>query len=828
MTMLNESKRDDLLLPYVELLKSKGINCTLSSVKRDLLQYFTETAGIRNLSLGSNFYLAGIARYYFNGDLTTNKDLALLNPNGGQDVWDEEICKRLNALVLILRNSIVDSIGQTFEQPEDFGTLTLPKLLKKYNKKITAELENSVYDEQETNIADTLDRNDRVGNGYTFDILYSYQEATKYKKATEPGAWCITYGEQHYKNYVKSLGIHYVIFRKDGYENVPRQKGPEWTKRKPQDEYGCSLIALLQSNKNGEPTYITSRWNHGYTGDDSLCEADHAFTKEEFFAKTGVTDADLQRIFEIWKTDHTRKSTDEYGEDEIVSREEKLNNLRKLKYAQMRINGGDVNVSDTIKILKNLNGDQSEIIDGTVKINKGLYWCENAFEANHKIHFLMDKGKIIYETITYENDFEIRSTNILDTETRAYSSFKALYGYKDLIILVYKRYILLYDIRRHSIIKLDDTFKFKGVPRLSRLDVYNPSTVFYQVAVRKEQFALLNLANNTPLKLPNGSVWINKAYSNGSKNGGYSTSVIGNTNIPIASLGGGEGCVIEIIYDASSGEQYFYNVDEKRFLTPNELPQHNANYLHIYNEFNYSGYIAYTLSKDLLNTWYLSDGIILTKDNGKRISIANQDEFQKITNLGNGFIGVNFKRGQGWYKQAIDCLYNLQTNEIIKNPETGEIANFDSVEIQIDYSGGGYNKSVARFLFLRPYNTQDIFQRYIFDKKTMEFVKNPINFPSPYTFLIYMKGDIDGNGIIFAKTDSPHSPYGNEPPYVWRQDYLRLYIPGIENNDIYHRDNFTGTWSNIPLSNTISGINLNRDNMAQIVAEVTNKILKQL
>ena len=174
-------------------------------------------------------------------------------------------------------------------------------ILRKYKKKIDTEL--GIVTTKKEKTAVELDRNERVGNGYSFEIIYSYQQATKYYKATDPGSWCITWGENHYNGYIKRLNIHYVIFIQDGYENVPRQKGPNWSYAKPQDEYGCSLIALLQSNVDGEPVYITSRWNHGKSWENTLCEADHAFTKEEFFAKTGVTDEDLQRIFQIWKQD---------------------------------------------------------------------------------------------------------------------------------------------------------------------------------------------------------------------------------------------------------------------------------------------------------------------------------------------------------------------------------------------------------------------------------------------------------------------------------------------------------------------------------------------
>mgnify|MGYP007119870714 CR=1 FL=1 len=98
--ILSESKRDDLLLPYVEMLKAKGINCSLGQLKSYMLKKLTNEARMRNLSLGSNFYLAGAIRYYFNGDLTINKDLDVYND--GQttnDVWNEDACQKLNALI---------------------------------------------------------------------------------------------------------------------------------------------------------------------------------------------------------------------------------------------------------------------------------------------------------------------------------------------------------------------------------------------------------------------------------------------------------------------------------------------------------------------------------------------------------------------------------------------------------------------------------------------------------------------------------------------------------------------------------------------------------
>ena len=108
MQILNESRRDDMLLPYVNLLRGKGVNTNVSQLKQFLLAKFVNEGLIRNLSLSSNFYLAGVARYYFNGDLTTNKVLNVYDESQ-KDVFNEEICERLNACILVLRNAYIDT-----------------------------------------------------------------------------------------------------------------------------------------------------------------------------------------------------------------------------------------------------------------------------------------------------------------------------------------------------------------------------------------------------------------------------------------------------------------------------------------------------------------------------------------------------------------------------------------------------------------------------------------------------------------------------------------------------------------------------------------------
>ena len=94
------------------------------------------------------------------------------------------------------------------------------------------------------------------------------------------------------------------------------------------------MIAVLQSNNGWEPVYITSRWNHGYNEPGGAIEADHAYTTEEFMRITGVTKEDLENIYWLW-----RENKGKLGNDETQKNLAKNKFLRKLKYAQMKING---------------------------------------------------------------------------------------------------------------------------------------------------------------------------------------------------------------------------------------------------------------------------------------------------------------------------------------------------------------------------------------------------------------------------------------------------------------------------------------------------------
>ena len=596
--ILNESSRDNLLLPYVEMLKAKGKEVTVSQLKQFLLAKFVNEAYIRNLSLESNYYLAGVARYYFEGKLTENQKLNVFYSKI-KDVFNREVCQKINALILVLRNSYIDSIGTKFEQPEDFGTLPLEKLLRKYGSAIKKELSNSPEEIQKK--IDNLNRDNNVGNGYTYEILYSYSDARKYNSATEPGAWCITYGEHHYSYYVNSLHIHYVIFAKKGYEKIPRKKTEGWTPEKPQDEYGNSLIALLQSNKDWRPIYITSRWNHGSESDNSSCEADHAYTTEEFFKKTGVTAEDLKRIYEIWNADKP-----ETEDDKTIEEPKNKELMRKFKYAQMKLNGGNFENlfgDDICVTVKNLSNCKS-IKEIHEKVNGGLSDEEIALlqKKEQKIirnsvtlnkvdlfgftyFFLRDGNKILFETIFKSSNIYLDMRNMYTSsdECEELSSFvfdnvrnkhnlisiarpsTSSYSMRD------ASYFLLYDYRKHAFVEIEGVRKFKKIAEVSRTDSLNNG--YYEIANSTKQRALVDINTNIPLKMPNGRCWFE--YSNTTKGSTdrYSRRVD-------ARCHNAKNGIIKITVDSSSGEAYFYDMQNKKFFEPilPPQPENNSNY----------------------------------------------------------------------------------------------------------------------------------------------------------------------------------------------------------------------------------------------------------
>ena len=110
---------------------------------------------------------------------------------------------------------------------------------------------------------------------YTVVPISSFEEASKYGQYT---SWCVTHGSSHFQSYVDGGRRFYFCLRK-GFEGVPKAKGEGC----PLDEYGLSMISVLV-DAEGEPNYITTRWNHENDGENN----ENLRTAEQLQQVTGI------------------------------------------------------------------------------------------------------------------------------------------------------------------------------------------------------------------------------------------------------------------------------------------------------------------------------------------------------------------------------------------------------------------------------------------------------------------------------------------------------------------------------------------------------------
>ena len=375
--LLTEGSRDNILQPYLDLVNSRLERpVSMSVFKKYMLGKLATEAGMYNLSLGSNFYLAGAIRYYLNGDLTVNKRLAVYTDNG-TDKFRKTVCEKLNEIILILRNKYIDTVGKKFSQPEDFGKLSLEALIRKYDPAA----KKAVVPKEEKPVV----KQDKASRNYTYDICLNQSDLKKYAKFTAPYTWCITTAQGYVNTYTSSNNSFFVIFARKGYEDMTPSVGKGY----PLDNYGTSLMAIQMSKNGPQVVAGTSRWNHGGTKNGINAPkletgADKVITNnKKLFEVLGVGEDTLQVIHQNYlkykETAKTRKSTVERNPDTI----------RKFKYIQMLVNNGQ-----PIDKLAHAG-----LLYGSGKIGNSLY--DIYLKEGERVtddHCLMWHGNVLYNT----------------------------------------------------------------------------------------------------------------------------------------------------------------------------------------------------------------------------------------------------------------------------------------------------------------------------------------------------------------------------------------------------------------------------------------------
>lgn len=346
------------------------------------------------------------------------------------------------------------------------------------------------------------------------------------------GAWCITYGKQHYNGYISRLKIHYVIFRQNGFEKIPRKVGKGFTKQKPHDAYGNSLIAVLQSNKDASPIYITSRWNHGSTADGTQgTEADHAYTTEEFLNIVGCDYSVLERAFEQWKSNVEKKAP---SVDRKLLSKERIDALRQFKYVQMLINGGMSlkEVHDTY----HLGFYSTQKIDDFSKEEKkmmGTYLVSMNCDGKNWMT-LMDRRKMFFDQYFFQCNEVPRQ-------------YKGAQNEKLVSLKNPRKEFYVFDKVHHKFVDVDGAFKFKDMSSNLINSWVTELSNYYVLGVSSNQQALLDTRTMKLIKARNGSSsfeFIRK----------YGSIYYGNSCID-----GVNGSILELTYDSSAGEVYYFD-----------------------------------------------------------------------------------------------------------------------------------------------------------------------------------------------------------------------------------------------------------------------------
>lgn len=748
--ILSEGKRDNQLLPYLEAMNAKtGKNMSLGEFKTMMLRKLSTEGSINNLSLQSNYYLVGAVKYYFQGYLTLNKDLSVYsNKENAQDTWNREVCQKLNILVLMFRNGYIDSVGASWMEPEDFGEMSLPDLFKKYNaelKKVFSKLKKSEKEQEKKPIF--LGSETQIGNGYTADIIYSFSDSSRYKDATSPGAWCITYGENHLNYYTNRGNGHFVIFRKNGYEGVERKPNKnQWVGDKPQDDYGNSLIAYLQSNTGPGPAnydggpLITSRWNHGY---EFSCEADRAYSQADFERITGIGIPELQKIYEEWKYYKDIKNNKKTKSDQLTD-----DLIRKVKYAQMRINGGE----DPNVLLRAFD------IHGSLITKDEL--CVASLKSDPMVKFILDGRKISIESIAYTNNYyRPQRWNQRVRDQLMY------YDYN--VTIKGKEYKLIYSRRRHQLCHVGDVYFFKGIPKN-----FETGLGIGVLKIRFAECVLYDFKKDMPIRLPNGQYWFNEIHQ-------CSSDEYKSNKIEGKDFDSERPC--EIVYDSSSREKYFFFPSTKRFI---EIPQEERNGVRyepiLVEDCTTQDYLALMfITQDILDDGsiysYRQRGIMyytyksLSPDkyyckyyhNGQPYDVSFEYKGVKYT-FGENMV---FSNSVTSLSNKLNCIkinseniipteyghkspylyFNLDLKQLLLNPYTGEPLacedyNWHENLLQIDC--GRYSKFTDRSFYEL---------KLLFDLRTFKPIENPANFPDKYQF--YANYYFNPTGYVsFAKS----------------------------------------------------------------------------
>ena len=231
---------------------------------------------IPSVRLQQEKFLLGVARFFIDGDLSTNDDFKCTNFN--------------QTLKLIASDAHVN------EYDNNLNGMSADELINRF---------------ADIRVGELSKRKELMGGKhyhqnreYTIVPINSYEEATKYAKYND---WCVTYSEDMFNDKTCNGAGRFYFCLRNGFENVPKKVGSNT----PLDAYGLSMIAV-SITMEGEPNSITCRWNHDNGGSDSVMDDEQLsdllgvnfynvfkpYTREELHAKGVILFDEVQPMLD--------------------------------------------------------------------------------------------------------------------------------------------------------------------------------------------------------------------------------------------------------------------------------------------------------------------------------------------------------------------------------------------------------------------------------------------------------------------------------------------------------------------------------------------------
>ena len=266
------------------------------------------------------------------------------------------------------------------------------------NKELDSNLNNMTFDELKTMLNDRRKKYNEANKSklssknvsskdYRVAPILSEEQAEQYGKYT---SWCITHGS--YSSYAKN-GSRFYFCLKNGFENVKKETGDGC----PLDDYGLSMVSVLV-DIDGEPTIITTRWNHEHDGENN----ERLHTAEQVQEILGLN---FYKTFKPYAKEELKElgivSFDE-AKERLESGEDPFNIFQNVH----KINDGfsKVQLNDKYNFIdKNGKLLSDKWFDGISEFNDGF----SKVRLNGKYNFIDKNGKLIsdkwFDWINYFN-----------------------------------------------------------------------------------------------------------------------------------------------------------------------------------------------------------------------------------------------------------------------------------------------------------------------------------------------------------------------------------------------------------------------------------------